>query len=96
MVLAASKMVKYVISPSCSAFEATYQTALLQNKQLVDYVHVGKNILRFASKYSFWAKVILFCSFAFSVVREGKREEEIPVPRFQNTRRPFRYSFLVV
>lgn len=32
----------------------------------------------------------------FSVASEGKREQEMSVPRFLNTRRPFRCSFLIV
>lgn len=56
----------------------------------------GKNVLRFAIHYSFLAKVILFYLFAFFVVSEGKREQEMSVPRFLNSRRPFRCSFLIV
>lgn len=52
--------------------------------------------MRFAIQYSFLAKVILFYLFAFSVVSEGKREQEMSVPRFLNSRRPFRCSFLIV
>lgn len=53
-------------------------------------------MLRFASQYSFWAKEILFYLFAFSAVSEGKREQEMSVPRSLNIRRPFRCSFLIV
>lgn len=96
-VLAASKMVKYVISLFCSAFEATYQTAFRAEQAACWlYTHGDKNILKFASQYSFWAKVILFCLFAFSVLSEGKREQEMSVPSFLNTRGPFRCYFLVL
>lgn len=93
---AASKMVKCVISLPYSAFEAMIKQLLLQNKWLLDYVQKGENVLRFAIQYSFLAKVILFYLFAFSVVSEGKREQEMSVPRFLNSRRPFRCSFLIV
>lgn len=56
----------------------------------------GENVLRFAIQYSFLAKVILFYLFAFSVASEGKREQEMSVPRFLNSRRSFRCSSLIV
>lgn len=70
---------------------------LLQNKWLLDYVQKGEKCIEVCNSVLIYlAKVILFYLFAFSVLSEEKREQEMSVPRFLNSRRPFRCSFLIV
>jgi len=95
-VLAVCEMVKYAISLSCSACEATYQTAFTAEQMACwlrthgEKMYWGLHLSIISGKCSF---ILLF---AFSMVCEGTSEQEMSVPRFLNARRPFRCSFLTV